>query len=659
MKTPACFLSCALALLWTFAAGAPSAHAVATNLAPGDVALVGYSSGMSDGTGRPPIEDRIHFVLLKAIGSGTVIYLTDRTWTPTAGSTTLNAGAFSVSGTDGTYLYTAASDVAAGTVVSITQAQLSAAGFDFNHSTGEAIYVFQGTNANTPTAFLYAAELADGNATFAASLGNTGLIAGLTTVAVSFDCAAYHGPTIHAESFMFNGVASTLLHSVADSTNWVGDDQDGQNAIEQEIQTGPWLTHPDVDFWGTMAGVDGISRTRADATVGGGADDFNHTRLYDDLLVGGFNIWTHLRDMVFDTVDGKFFLVDSNIQGVNRILQGNISDLLANPSQAPALIVLFTQTVNDITDFTGRLDNLDIDLANNIIYFTHGSNLDKIVYNTPNQAPTTLFRANVTNATSPSGVGNPAGSASNFYDDMVVNFTTNKIYLSSRRVVSASSGDLVTKNFIYELSGLTTSSGTDAFQFNASNTGTARLLPMTPNDDTYNPNPGATSSPASSAQAPYFFPMEYGSCDGLAIDPATNTLYVSTGELLFDHDLNSGTPPLYASGVVAAYALSGNPTGTYTLRFHADGQRHQRCAGECVAGRASGERRHQSFDRRPVDRRRRGCKSRDAGDDHARGQQWHPERPHRRRRGRDRQRHGDRDAEWHEDADQHHPRSRE
>jgi Ca2+-binding RTX toxin-like protein len=542
---------------------------VASTLSVGDVAIIGFNTGQdNESPAQAATQDKLYFVLLKPIGSGTTIYITDRSW---------NGTVFASAGGDGTFTYTAGADIPAGTVITITQAQLTAAGMDIDHVGGDTFYVYQGTNSNTPTNFLFAAEFADSSAGFQASLVNTGLVVGVSAVAVAFDSGAYTGPTTFAESFMWNGNGSTLLTSIADSTNWVGDDSTGDNAREQEVQNGPWLKHADVEFWGTM-GSGGLANTLADATFAGGADDYNHTRQYDGMLYpsgpnAGTNVFNSLRDIVFDTVDGKFFVTDSNISGVNRILQGNISDLLANPSGVPNLTVLFTytQAAGDPTDLSGRLDNMELDVANNIVYFTKGDDLYKVNYDTANQAGTLLFQANVTAATSPSGVGNPAGSTSNFYNDMVIDFSTGKIYLSSTRVVSGAS-DQVSKNFIYELNGLTTGSGANAFTFNASNTGTARLLPFAQNDDAYNPGGSAANSPSTAANAAFFLAQEFGSLDGLALDPVNHILYFSTGEILFDHDLNSGTPVQYIGGIMGQYNLTGNPTGVHTVLYQQTAQ---------------------------------------------------------------------------------------
>jgi len=327
-------------------------------------------------------------------------------------------------------------------------------------------------------------------------------------------------------------------------------------------------TSPYVQLWSTGAGGGhGLFKVNGDPNSDMGMTGFQLAQFYQNTTDNPLTTTVaegmyRPSDMVFDTVHGKFFIADSDLAGHNRILQGNIADLVAgNP---PTLTVLYEDTGAGAPT---RIDNLEIDPNNGIVYFTHGDNLEKILYNSAGQVPIVLFNSNVNAITSPSGVANPAGNTNNLFNDMVINFATGEIYLSSTRVVSSGTSDQVQKNFIYQLTGLTASSGTNAFTFGVGNTGTARLLPVTPNDDLYNPNPGTTASPAIPANEPFFFPVEHGSIDGLAIDPVTNTLYFSTGTILFDHDVNSGTPAILSRGGIFSYALSGNPTGTYGLVY--------------------------------------------------------------------------------------------
>jgi hypothetical protein len=515
-----------------------------TTLGAGGIAIIGYNADMVDGTGNPAVQDKIHFVLTQAITQNTVIHFTDRTWTHTAGSTALGAGTFSNSGTDGTYTWTASRAYAAGEVVTLSQAQLHGAGFNFDHNASEVIWAYQGT-ADAPTHFLWALE-AGTDVNFNSSLVNTGLTAGYTAGAIAGDSAAYAGPTTHAQTFLANGAGTTILHAIADATNWVYDNQDGQNALEQPVQTQNWFVHHDVDIWSAaLNGGGGIVNVGGDLGQGAGAIGQQISHLYNNLLDGnGTSVFWALTDVVVDTVNGKFFVSDSDITGGhNRILQGNIADLLGNPGTLPTLTVLYSDT--GVTT-ASTIDTLEIDKTNGIIYFTHGSKVEKIVYNNANQTATTLFEANVAD--------NPAGSGSNFFGDIAINFNTNEIYLSSYRVTTFTSSDSVTKNYVYKLTGLTANAGANHFTFA---NGKAGLLPFSPDDNDTTAGAGVLADEG--------FPKEEGTISGLAIDPLTNTLYFTTGTIRFDHDGNSGTPAQTVRGGIFKYNLNTgqNPNGLY------------------------------------------------------------------------------------------------
>jgi VCBS repeat-containing protein len=326
-------------------------------------------------------------------------------------------------------------------------------------------------------------------------------------------------------------------------------------------------TTPDIELWSTLSGGgNGLATVDGDSTTGLTGTDL--LKLYQNSVDNPLTTTTaeglyHPNDVVIDSVHGKFFIADSDLAGHNRILQGNISDVINNPGGAPNLTILYNVGASGAGT---RIDNLEIDPNSGTVYFTHGDNFEKVSYDSAGQTPVVLFNANVSATTSPSGVANPAGSTNNFYNDVAINFATGDVYLSSTRVAVSSGGDIVSKNFIYHLSGLTSASGTNAFTFGAANSGTASLLTFTPTDDQYNPEPGTTASPATTATEPYFFPVEHGSIDGLAIDSATNTLYFSTESVNFDHD-GDGLNPILERGGIFSYALSGNPTGTYAQVF--------------------------------------------------------------------------------------------
>ena len=396
-------------------------------LGAGDIAVVGYNTGQTDANGTTV--DSIQIVLTKDVASGTVIFMTDRTW---------NGSAFSVSGADGTTTYTFASNTVAGTVINVPLN----GGFDPDQN-GEAIYIYQGA-INAPTSFMYAIEIADGNTTFNASLANTGLTVGTSAVGIALDSATYSGPTTEAFAHIYNG--KSLLQNISDATNWVGDDADGQKALDQPDLTGPIGLSADFSMWSAAGGGGGgIIGTYGDATANGGNSGIDMVQLFTNLQVSGVNLLFAPQDIVFDTVHGKFFIADSDITGGhNRILQGNISDLLGNPAAAPPLTVLYSDTG---TTAQSRIFNLQVDPNHGIVYFDHGQTLAKVVYNTANQAVTQL--ANFGTAS-----GNPNGTTNNFIDDFVINFATGDVYLSSHRIVAAQDGDQVSRNYIYKITGL-------------------------------------------------------------------------------------------------------------------------------------------------------------------------------------------------------------
>lgn len=528
----------------------------ASTLRRGDVAVIGYNTGASDTTGRPASVDSIQLLLLKPVGSGTTIFLTDRPW---------NGSAFVSAGGDGAVAFTAASDLAAGAVVDFrfsggsvtisvngTGTTVSAGGFDLEQN-GDTVYVYQGS-VNTPTDFLFAMELGDGNNTFNGSLANTGLLSGVHAVALDADTGAYHGPTTEAYAHLFNG--ERLLENIADFTNWNTDEHGGQKALDQQEQTGPYNVAPDLSLWlAASGGGNGIVSANVDATVGGGAQGHNLVIRYTNDNGDLVQTFASPRDIAFDTAEGKFFIIDSNVNGgTNVVLQGNIADLLGNPATPPTMTVLFSSSHPTILE--RQIRDMQVDTDNNIIYFTHGQRLEKIGYNTANQTSTVLAQLGGT------GSGNPHGTQnSGFADDFVIDFRTGTVFFSAHRVVAAQDGDAVSRNYIAKITGLTPSSGANAFSWTG---GQITTLPFSPDDDD-TPHPLDIGTGTGEA-----FPQEKGTVEGLALSPDGGTLYFTTASILWDHDGDGGvagfggTPPQLKMGGVYSYALTGNAAGAYT-----------------------------------------------------------------------------------------------
>ncbi len=317
---------------------------VASTLAAGDIAIIAYAT---DAVGLSDDDDVIRLVLLRPIGSGTQIFFTDRAW---------NGSAFANGAGDGTFTYTAGADMAAGTVITITSAQLAAAGMNLSDLTGDTIYAYQGADADTPTSFLYAADIADGNNVFNGSLANTGLTVGTTAVAIGFDQASYAGQSTQ--------IQATQLAEIGDSAQWHGSDaNDNLGTIYDDradvTLSGP-LNNPDMQLFAVMAGGG-----QSDAVVRMDNDEAsnvatNLTRLFRDNP--DFN---HLTDLSFDVEDGVFFAVDSD--GLTtRILKGNIADL-ASGTSTPTLTEIYSNPNPD--QFIG---GIEIDTANDKVYFTEG-----------------------------------------------------------------------------------------------------------------------------------------------------------------------------------------------------------------------------------------------------------------------------------------------
>jgi len=327
------------------APGDEGPQAVPTVLARGRVAIVSYETDQTAGAASP---DALRFVVLEAIGSGTQIFFSDRAWN---GTSFAAAG-----GGEGTYTYTAGADIPAGTVITITGAQLAAAGVTLSNG-GETIYVYQGANADTPTTFLFAADIADGNSTFNGNLTGTGLTVGVNAVAVSHDNARFVGQS--------TGIATTQLDRISDNNQWQGSDQDdiggttGYSEVSDTTISGP-LTNPHMQVFSVMAGggqSDAILRMDG---ADGSSVGSNLARLFRDNP--NFN---HLSDLAFDVEAGFFFFVDSDGNNVNRILRGDIADLASG--NAPTLTQVFA------TDGFGEIiPSMEINAATNKIYWMDG-----------------------------------------------------------------------------------------------------------------------------------------------------------------------------------------------------------------------------------------------------------------------------------------------
>src|SRR5690606_23749966 len=95
----------------------------------------------------------------------------------------------------------------------------------------------------------------------------------------------------------------------------------------------------------------------------------------------------HPSDITLDTVNDKFFFINADLAGHNQIVQGSISQVLADPGAPLMLTTLYS---NADSGATNSMRTLSIDPASSQIYFDLGTTFVKINYNTANQTPTVL-----------------------------------------------------------------------------------------------------------------------------------------------------------------------------------------------------------------------------------------------------------------------------
>jgi len=279
-----------------------------------------------------------------------------------------------------------------------------------------------------------------------------------------------------------------------------------------------------------VGGGDALAFVSGDPAVGGG----NTAIALTYILNGNPNLFAP-RDIVLDTVHDKFFFVDSDLAGHNRILQGSLSQVLANPG-APIFTTLYQDSASGANS---AIRAIVIDPEHSQIFFDHGTTFDRINYNTALQAPTVLASL---------------GSGAYYITYNTFN-ATGTVFLGSSRVTTFFGQDVVEDNFIYRATGLTPASASLSFS----------KIPFSPNDTAF----GDPDVPPIGGNA---FPQEHGTIRGIDYDPLTNTLYISTATVTLDTSTaQDGSELTTYYGGVFAYALTGNPTGTYTTLFQQDG----------------------------------------------------------------------------------------
>jgi hypothetical protein len=487
---------------------------VATTLRRGELGIIGVDT---EDNGNPQ-RDSITFILLAPIGSGTVIYFTDRAWN---GSVFAAAG-----GGDGTFTYTAATDLPAGTVIRITQAQLTAAGINLA-DTGETVYAYQGTDANTPRTFLHAVDIADSlnsgglaDGFDGSELLNTGLVDGISAVSIGKDNARFG-------TRLWNINKEELFLQINNETDWTHNSNAPQPVT---LEAEPDQVAPDAVIFVAGSGAgEAIIQLHLDGTYGSGtlAYAIQYAFQHDDNLY-------HPSDITLDPLNDKFFFVDANLGGNNRIVQGSISQLLANPGAPLTLTVLYSNTGQGAI---GSMRTLVLDPVNQKIYFDVGTTFNRINYDTPNQTKTQLVDLATING---GAYGNDT-----YITQAAIDFKTGTVYLGNSSVTVFGDGfaDMVDSNRVFRATGLTPTTNSLTFA----------PIQFAQNDNNVGPEP--------SPLGPDHWPVERGTIRGIDVDESTGNLYIVTGTVILD---NAGDGNTKYFGGVWMVTPGGTITNLYT-----------------------------------------------------------------------------------------------
>lgn len=200
---------------------------------PGSIAFTGYNA---DGNRN------LAFVAIEGISAGTVITFTDNEWD----GASFNTG-------ESTWSWTAAGDIAAGTVVTLDNlvanltatSNLGAIAFTeetdrYIQAANESIYAYVG-DSTAPT-FL-AAIANDGFRSNYGLLDNTGLTLGVTAISLQTkdadaDIAAFHGGRVNPTNY------ADFLTSINNAGNWITQDTSANDAVDGIGPDAPFATTP-------------------------------------------------------------------------------------------------------------------------------------------------------------------------------------------------------------------------------------------------------------------------------------------------------------------------------------------------------------------------------------------------------------------------------
>jgi lipopolysaccharide export system protein LptA len=267
----------------------------------------------------------------------------------------------------------------------------------------------------------------------------------------------------------------------------------------------------DPEIWTAIVGPNGLVH----------ADDTGSTAVNTTTLYAGNTNFHDTTQVVLDPTDGLYFVLDHTAGG-DVILEGSLTQTLANPSAAPTFSTLFadTNTANFIPEIA-------LDTVNHQLYFvdingfTAGtseiSQFERVNYNATGL--TTLAAATVLSTVGPVTNGGVVGFALDLTNQEAVFAVNSGGFLGAG---TPSSPNIPASGFLYAATGVTSSAGSV----------TMSSLPV-----------GSAGNFTFDASLGFF-----SQDGGLAIDPNTHKLYFTleggsagTDGGLYEYDLTSNT----------------------------------------------------------------------------------------------------------------------
>ncbi len=274
---------------------------------------------------------------------------------------------------------------------------------------------------------------------------------------------------------------------------------------------------PDAQIWMVTAGggkedtVDHVNNNAGSNTAG------TVTTLYSQNAPP----FVHPKDIVLDTNDGKWFMVDST-EGNNRILEGSLFDTATTPT--------LTTIYSDTLTFGSNISAIAIDPVNHQLYFTEnvvrnstafGTGYFERINFTPTGTTGTGLVTLATVADNSGTSGTPAFSAG--FEDFALDLAHNAAYFTSSTSQFGTTTTSTTRNFLYKATGVTS----------VASSVTMSILPI-----------------AGSGGSNQVSDTTVGILEGIAVNSATQTLYFTADPF-----------STLGHGGVYSYAVTGNTAG--------------------------------------------------------------------------------------------------